>query len=457
MLVKQIYTNCLAQASYYVESEGEAAIIDPIRDIDEYLALANESKAKIKYVLLTHFHADFVSGHLELAKKTGAKIVLGPLATPEYEALIASDHQMLPLGKCSIEVLHTPGHTIESACFLMYGENHKRHAVFTGDTLFVGDAGRPDLLSGNLDATTLAGQLFDSLEAKIKSLPDEVIVYPGHGAGSPCGKNLSKETWSTIGDQKAMNYALKMDKASFIAAVTTNQPAAPAYFFKDAVINKTDHESLEEVLKRGLKPLSPQEFNHRKEVGALVLDTRAGEDFQQGFINGAINVGLEGQYAIWVGTLVDFNHPLLLVTNPGLEKESITRLARIGYDNIVGYLNNGMPAWVDDHRPTETIQSISISQLLSHEMPPYTLLDVRTAAEVQKERIPGAVNIPLQALNQRLGELPKTLNYAIYCAGGYRSMVAASILKRKGFNHILNLDGGITKIKTTSPQLVSSL
>ena len=457
MIIHQIYTKCLSQASYYIESEGVAAVVDPIRDIDCYLQMASERKAQIRYVLITHFHADFVSGHLELAKKTGAIIVFGPQAKPNYTAFVAEDGEYLSLGNIRIQVLHTPGHTIESACFLLYDKDKKPYAIFSGDTLFVGDTGRPDLLSGNLDARQLAAMLYDSIQTKIKSLPDEVIVYPGHGAGTACGKNLGKESWSTIGEQKKMNYALKLGKDDFITAVTTDQPLAPAYFFKDAHINANGYESLDNVLQKSFKALSVEDFKKEMKTGALVVDTRTALLFGQKFIKGALNIGLDGQYAIWVGTLIDFNHSLLLITDPGNEKETIIRMARIGYENIKGYLNTDIAGWENSNGITDSIKTTTIKDLKSTVGHPIHLLDVRQKSEYEKERLNEAMHIPLEELNNRMKELDKDRRYAIYCAGGYRSMIAASILRRNGFKHILNIAGGITKIKDSSPELVSSL
>ena len=457
MFVQQFYTKCLSQASYYLDSEGMAAIVDPIRDIDQYLEMSKERNAKIRYVFITHFHADFVSGHLELASKTGAIIVLGPGAQPGYPALIAEDHEMLFMGKCKVEVLHTPGHTIESACFLLYNEEGKPKAVFSGDTLFVGDTGRPDLLSGNLDARQLSGMLYNSLQTKIKVLPDEIIVYPGHGAGSACGKNLGKETWSTIGEQKRTNYALKLGKDEFINTVSADQPVAPAYFFKDAQINSKGYENLDLVLGKSLKQLNLRDFNKEMSKGAVILDTRPALSFGNKFIKGSINIGLDGQYAIWAGTLIDFNSPVILVTNSGAEKDSIVRLARIGYENIRGYVNEDF-VFSDFLSEADSIQTIDIQELKSSVSKAiYSLIDVRKKSEFEKERIPGSVNIPLEEMNGRLKELNRANYYAIYCAGGYRSMIAASILKKNGFKHILNIRGGINSIKNTNPGLIELL
>lgn len=457
MVIHQIYTKCLSQASYYIESKGYAAVIDPIRDVDCYLEMASERKAKIRYVFITHFHADFVSGHLELAQKTGAIIVFGPLAKPNYPALVAEDDEHLYLGNLKIEVLHTPGHTIESSSFLLYDDNEKPYAVFTGDTLFVGDTGRPDLLSGNLDAHELATMLYNSIQKKIKSLPDEVIVYPGHGAGSACGKNLGKETYSTIGEQKKTNYALKLGKEDFITAVTNDQPLAPAYFFKDAKINVNGYENLDDVLDKSLQALSVGDFQKEMENGAVVVDSRAASAFGEKFIKGAINIGLDGQFAIWVGTLIDFNHPLLLVADSGNEKEAIIRLARIGYENIKGYLTNGISTWLDAKGEVDSIKTITIDELKASESAHlYRLLDVRKQSEFQKERLPEALHIPLDEINNRLHELDKNVQYAVYCAGGYRSMIAASILRKNNFQHVINIEGGIAKIKNSYPELLET-
>lgn len=455
MIIEQVYTKCLSQASYYVESEGCAVVIDPIRDVDGYIQTASKRGAKINYVLLTHFHADFVSGHLELAKKTGAIIVLGPNAKPSYHALVAQDKEYISLGKCKIEVLHTPGHTIESSCFLLFDEQAKPYAIFTGDTLFVGDTGRPDLLSGNLSAEELANQLFDSLQTKIKTLPDDVMVYPGHGAGSACGKNLGKETWSTIGEQKKMNYALQLNRKEFVTAVTTDQPIAPAYFFKDAVINKKGYESLDTVLERTSKALSIEAFKAEVNNGALILDVRSTATFSRQFIKGAINVSLDGQYAIWVGTLIEFNTPLLIVADEGEEQLAIIRLARIGYDNVKGYLAGGMLVWVSAHESVDAIRTITVDELKTNfSSSDFKLLDVRRKNEFDTEHLPDTIHIPLDQLSSRMNELDKHEHYAVCCAGGYRSMIASSILQKNGFDTIINIDGGIAKIKSAAPELL---
>jgi glyoxylase-like metal-dependent hydrolase (beta-lactamase superfamily II)/rhodanese-related sulfurtransferase len=455
MYIQQIYTNCLSQASYYIESEGVSAIIDPMRDVDSYVKIAAQRNAKIRYVFLTHFHADFVSGHLDLAEKTQAIIVLGPNAAPKYPAFIAKDGERLKLGDCEIEVLHTPGHTIESSCFLLYGENKFPLALFSGDTLFIGDVGRPDLLSGNLDAEDLARMLYDSIQAKIKTLPDEVIVYPGHGPGSACGKNLGKETVSTIGDQKRTNYAMTLNREDFIEAVTTDQPFAPAYFFQDAWINMNGYSNLEVVLNKSLKPLTPEQFKKEIQNDTIVVDTRNAEDFAKGFIKGAINIGLDGQFASWVGTLVNFDHSILLLADEGKETEAITRLARIGYEKVTGYLKGGMTAWKEANGDTDSIRSVSIDQWKASESG-HSLLDVRRIAEFDKEHLSAAIHIPLEQLQARITGLDKKKFYAIYCAGGYRSMIAVSILRRAGFVNTINITGGITAVKQQHPELINS-
>ncbi len=456
MYIQQIYTNCLAHAAYYIESEGEAVIIDPLRDIETYLDMAQTRNAKIKYVFETHFHADFVSGHLELARKTDAVIVYGPKAKPGYTALVADDHEKFKLGKLNIELLHTPGHTIESSCFLLYNEAGQPHCIFTGDTLFVGDVGRPDLMSGNFNKEELAALLFDSLNTKIKTLPDEVIVYPGHGAGSACGKNIGKETSTTIGAQKSTNYAMKENnKDKFIQAVCSGLPTPPPYFFKDAVINIKGYDSLESSLKISLSALSPAEFKTELEKGALILDTRPADVFAKGFISGAINIGLNGDYAVWVGTVVDFNTPLVLVTEKGKEEESVIRLARIGYDNIKGHLAGGMETWLYAGYKEDQVQSLETDEvkrmLKTNE---YVLIDVRREDEFAAAKIKDALNIPLQILKSKIKELDRNEKYLVHCAGGYRSMIAVSLLKQAGIHRVYNVNGGISRLKQELPELL---
>ena len=456
MYIQQIYTNCLAHAAYYIESGKEAAVIDPLRDPEPYLKLARERGASIKYVLETHFHADFVSGHIDLANKTGASIVYGPGAIPEYKAYIAEDGEKLHIGKLQLEILHTPGHTIESTCYLLYDEGGKKHAVFTGDTLFVGDVGRPDLLSGNLKKEELASMLFDSLQHKIKTQPDDVIVYPGHGAGSACGKNIGPNSFSSIGEQRATNYALLTDdRDTFIKAVTSDLPVIPGYFFKDAAINKKGYKSFDDVMQSNMHPLTVDEFINKRKQRALVLDTRDPEDFAAGFIKGAINIGLNGDFAVWVGTLIDTDAAILLVTTPGKEKEAIERLARIGYENVNGYLGGGMNAWFSANNPYDNILSFNgeeCTNLLETEE--YNLLDVRNRLEVARHRMVGSVHIPLNTLRNKYATLDKNKKWRVYCAGGYRSMIAASFLKANGFNFIASIEGGIKEVIQHAPQLV---
>ncbi len=456
MYVQQLYTNCLAHAAYYIESGKEAVVIDPLRDPEPYIHLAAERGATIKYVLETHFHADFVSGHIDLANKTGAAIVFGPQATPAYKAYIGDDHEMLHIGNQKLEILHTPGHTIESTCYLLYDDTGKPKAVFTGDTLFVGDVGRPDLLSGNFQKEELAAMLYDSLLQKIRTLPDDVIVYPGHGAGSACGKNIGTSSFSTIGEEKKTNYALLApDKRTFIDMITSDLPSIPGYFFTDAAINKTGYIPFEYVISRNVNALSSKEFNESLKNGGTVLDTRDPIDFAANFIPGSINIGLTGDFAVWVGTLIDASTPLLLVAEPGKEKEAVERLARIGFENVKGYLQGGMRSWLDSNN-----KSGRILTFYAHECPhlleseEYSLLDVRNRREVAKHRLAGSVHIPLNTLKEAYKTLDPDKKWLIYCAGGYRSMIAASFLKANGFGFVASVDGGINAVVAHAPQLM---
>ena len=456
MYIEQIYTNCLAQASYYIESDGIAAIVDPMRDIEMYLELAKERNAKIRYVMNTHFHADFVSGHLDLASKTDAIVVFGPNAEPKYRAFIASDNEYILLGKIKIKVLHTPGHTIESSCFLAIDENNIPQALFSGDTLFIGDVGRPDLMSGNLSKEVLGGMLYDSLNQRIKTLPDSVIVYPGHGAGSACGKNLSKETKSTIGEQKKYNYALgSMSKGRFVDIVTSDQPPVPAYFFKDAQININGYKNLENVYEKNLVPLTNDELQKEITNGIMVLDTRTSSKFAKGFIKGSVNIDLDGQFAVWVGTLINIEQPLAIIAEKGREKEAITRLARIGFENVVGYLKDDISYW---NGTIDTIDIVNASEV-DFELVNLSslLLDVRKSDEVEKEKMKKSYHIPLHELNNRLVELDKNKTIIVYCVSGYRSMIASSILKRNGFKNVLNINGGINQVKMMHPELIETI
>ena len=459
MYIEQLYTGCLAEAAYYIESNGEAAIIDPLRETSPYTELANKRNAKIKYVFETHFHADFVSGHIDLAKKTGAKIVFGPTAETGFDSLVAKDNEEYTIGNIKLKVLHTPGHTMESSCFLLIDEQGKNNAVFTGDTLFVGDVGRPDLaIKSDLTINDLAGMLYDSLNAKIKPLADDVIVYPAHGAGSSCGKNIGKETFSTIGIQKKMNYAMQqMSKQEFIKVVTDGLTEAPGYFALDATLNKKGYANIDDVLKKNTKALSVAEFELQINNGALVLDVRSPDDFEKGFVPNAINIGLNGQYAPWVGALLDASVPLILVTDEGKEMEAVLRLARVGYENVNGYLHGGITAWRNAGKKMETIKSISASDFVGHLQKSDNILDVRKPGEIESGIIENAQHICLSKLQSQLNTLDKNKHYFIHCAGGYRSMMAASIMKQNGFNEITNILGGMGKIKETGIALVQPL
>lgn len=451
MHIEQIYTNCLAEAAYYIESNGEAAIIDPLREVAPYLQRAEKRGARIKYILETHFHADFVSGHIDLARETGAEIVYGPGADAAYEIHEASDGESLPLGDVTIEVLHTPGHTLESSTYLLRNEDGKEHAIFTGDTLFTGDVGRPDLaVKSDLTEKDLAGKLYDSLRNKIMPLPDDVIVYPGHGAGSACGKHISSDSWSTLGEQKKVNYALRdMSKEQFIEELTTGLPKPPQYFVKDAAINKKGYEPVEEVIQRGKTPLSVEDFAQEREKGTLVLDTRAASDFHEGFIPGSINIHLDGSYAVWVGTLIeDMQQPILVVAEPGREEESVLRLARVGYDNAIGYLEGGFEAWKNAGKEVDQLRSVPAEQLTDKlEEGDIELLDVRNPGEYETEHLEGARSFPLGDIRENLKGLDPEQTYYIHCKSGYRSMIAASILKQNGFKNLVDIGGGFDQIR----------
>ena len=449
MYVEQLYTGCLAEAAYYIESNGEAAIIDPLRETEPYLKLAQSRNAVIKYVFETHFHADFVSGHIDLARQTGAKLIFGPTAKPGYASYVAEDGERFQLGDVEIKVLHTPGHTMESSTFLLFDESGKEHAIFTGDTLFIGDVGRPDLaVKSDLSKEDLAGILYDSLYSKIMPLPDDVIVYPGHGAGSACGKNMSKETVSTVGVQRKTNYALQpMTKEQFVIAVTEGQETPPAYFPENARINRQGYTAIDEVMRRNLRPLSLLEFENAITDGAKILDTRQPADYESGSIRYSLNIGLDGQYAVWVGTLLDINQPLVLVTEPGTEEESVLRLARVGYENVVGYLEGGIKTWKNSGKAIQKVQSINTEDMLDYINRGYQVLDVRRSTEAETMHFEGAINITLLELPASLHTLDPDTPYVVHCAGGYRSMIAASILHANGFNKIVNLAGGFDELK----------
>ncbi len=452
MEIKQLYTGCLSEAAYFIASEGEAAIIDPLRDVDTYIQMAEERGMKIKYIFETHFHADFVSGHIDLAKKTGATIVYGPDTDAAFKVHVAKDGEVFEIGKLKIKALHTPGHTLESTCFLLMDEAGAEYCIFTGDTLFVGDVGRPDLFSGNLSKEELAGMMYDSLQNKIKPLNDNIIVYPAHGPGSSCGKNLGPETSSTIGIQKASNYALQeMTKAEFIKAVTTGLNTPPSYFPINARINKQGYESIDEVYEKGMHALSIADFKKKVEEGAWILDTRPSFVFTLGFVKESLSIGLDGRYAEWAGSLLPYSQALVLVTEPGKEKESITRLARVGIDNVQGYLEGGFEAWRDAGEEIDLIIDIEPDELamdIPHDSR-LEVIDVRKAGEFDAGHVKGALNAPLDTLMDpvNVAMIDDENNLYVHCAGGYRSVIACSILKRHGYHNLRNVMGGYGKIK----------
>jgi glyoxylase-like metal-dependent hydrolase (beta-lactamase superfamily II)/rhodanese-related sulfurtransferase len=453
MFIKQLYTGCLSEAAYYIDNEGQAAIIDPLRDIDAYLGLAKERNATIKYIFETHFHADFVSGHLDLAKATGAPIIFGPNAETNFLIHRAKDGEVFPLGDSTIEVLHTPGHTIESSCYLVRTASGDPHALFTGDTLFVGDVGRPDLSSGNLTREELAGMLFDSLRSKIVPLPGSVIIYPAHGQGSSCGKNLGPNTHSTLKEEKENNYALKAEsKEDFVRVVTDGLDVPPSYFSINARINKEGYDSLGDILESGLSPLDIDSFKKWiREDDAILLDTRASDIFVAGFIPGAVSIGLDGRFAEWAGSLLPFNRPIVLVATPGEEKDSVVRLARVGFDKIKGFLNGGFSTWMDAGEPIDMIIDVEADEL-AMDIPfdeNLLVVDVRRETEFADGHIKDAVNLPLHELVDlgSMANLEERHNLYVHCGGGYRSVIAASLLKRQGFHNLRNVTGGWGKIK----------
>ncbi|MBN8698288.1 MAG: MBL fold metallo-hydrolase [Chitinophagales bacterium] len=452
MYIQQLYTGCLSEAAYYIESEGEAAIIDPLRDTDEYIRMAAERKAGIKYIFETHFHADFVSGHIDLGKKTGAPIIYGPNAATNYEAHISKDGELFKLGKLTIEVVHTPGHTLESSCYLLRDEDGKPHALFTGDTLFVGDVGRPDLSSGNMSSEELAAIMYDTIQHKILTLPDDVLVYPAHGAGSSCGKNLGPQTFSTIGEQKKTNYALQpQTKEAFVAAVTEGLSAAPTYFAINARINMQGYESLDSVKQKGLTALSIGEFKKHMAQDVLVLDTRPATVFTKGFVPGSIFIGLEGRFAEWAGSLLPFDKPMILVTEPGKEEESVIRLSRVGFDKMEGFLQGGFEAWQAAGEAVDMIIDVEADELamdIPHD-PNLLVVDVRRETEYADGHIKNAQLLPLNEMNDlvNLAQFEEKQNLYVHCAGGYRSVIAASLLKRQGVHNLRNVLGGWGKIR----------
>jgi len=460
MRIEQIYTGCLAQGAYYIESNGEVAIIDPLREVQPYIDKATANNGKIKYIFETHFHADFVSGHVTLAQKTGAPIVFGPNANPSFEAHIAKDGEVFQLGEITITCLHTPGHTMESSCYLLKDKNGKDYALFSGDTLFLGDVGRPDLAQKASDMTQeqLAGILFDSLRTKLMPLADDVIIYPAHGAGSACGKNLSKETVGSIGDQKATNYALRanMTREEFIKEVTDGLLPPPAYFPMNVKLNKEGYKNVETIISEA-KAYDAKTFELiANETEALILDVRNQEDFAQGHIPKSIFIGIDGQFAPWVGALIlDIKQPLLLVTPVGREKETITRLARVGYDNTLGFLNGGFEEWKKAGLEFDTVLSVSAATLEEKIKDNVPVFDVRKPGEYTAEHIVDVPSTPLDFINEHLAEFPKEENFYLHCAGGYRSMIAASILKSRGFHNVIDVKGGFAAIKNTGIKTTS--
>lgn len=455
MKIEQIYTGCLAEAAYYIESNGEAAIIDPLREVEPYLKKAKQNGAKIKYIFETHFHADFVSGHVELSEKSGAPIVYGPTAVTDFKAHIAKDGEQFKIGALTITALHTPGHTLESTTYLLTDEQGNDHCIFSGDTLFIGDVGRPDLAQkGDLSMNDLAGMLYDSLNAKIKPLADTVIVYPAHGAGSACGKSMSKETFDTLGHQKEVNYALKAgSKEQFIKEVTDGILPPPQYFAKNVAMNKGGYSHMDEVYKKGMVALSPAEFEAKaNETDALILDTRDPQVFAQAFIPNAINIGLNGQFAPWVGALVtDLKQEILLVTEADKAEETITRLARVGYDHTIGYLDGGITAWQTAGKEVDSITSISATAFEDLALADENMnaLDVRKPGEYEAEHLDITLTRPLDYINDWTAEMKPNETYYIHCAGGYRSMIAASILKARGIHQVIDVAGGYGAIKAT--------
>lgn len=454
MKVEQIYTGCLAQGAYYIVSGNEAAIIDPLREVKPYLERLEKDNVSLKYIFETHFHADFVSGHLDLSKKTGAPVVYGPTAQPEFDAIIAEDEQIFEIGDIKIKALHTPGHTMESTTYLLIDEMGVETAIFTGDTLFLGDVGRPDLAqkATNLTQEDLAGILYDSLQSKIMPLDDSITVYPAHGAGSACGKNMQKETVDILGNQKRTNYALNQpDKETFIKEVLSGLTAPPKYFGMNVALNKGGYESLDTVMSKGLTPITVENFeNYIEETGALILDTRSPGDFYKSFIPNSINIGLKGDFAPWVGSLiVDVKHPIILVADAGTEEEVITRLSRVGFDNVVGYLDGGFPAWVAASKETDKVSRISPDEFAQQFSESAKVIDVRKIGEYSASHIEEAYNKPLDMISEWASTIDDSEHFFLHCAGGYRSMIAASILNARGIRNFTEIEGGFNGIKKT--------
>lgn len=456
MLIEQIYTGCLAQGAYYIESDGEAAVIDPLREVQPYIEKAERRNAKIKYVFETHFHADFVSGHQDLAAKTGAKIVYGPTGMKlGFDAIIAEDNQVFTLGKIKIKLIHTPGHTMESSCYLLINEEGKEEAIFTGDTLFIGDVGRPDLAQkviAELTQDKLAAHLYDSLRNKLMPLSDDLIVYPAHGAGSACGKNMSKENSDTLGNQKKTNYALQeMTKEEFIKEVLTGLTPPPAYFPQNVMMNIQGYDSIDAVLERGIRPLSPVEFETAaNETGALILDTRDPQVFAKGFVPNSVNIGIDGSFAVWVGAMIpDVKQEILVITDERKEEEVITRLARVGYDHALGYLKGGIEAWKGAGHEVDQITQVTVEELakIKEHNPEINILDVRKNSEYLSEHVMDSENAPLDYINDSMLKVNKDKTYYVHCAGGYRSMIFNSALRARGYDNLIDIAGGFKEIK----------
>jgi hydroxyacylglutathione hydrolase len=455
MVVEQLYTSCLAQGAYYIQSEGEAAIIDPLREYKPYLDLAAKNNAKIKYIFETHFHADFVSGHLDLAEHTGADIIFGPNAKTDFKSIIANDNQEFKIGKLTIKVLHTPGHTLESSTYLLLDENQKPHCIFSGDTLFIGDVGRPDLaIKSDLTQEDLAGMLYDSLHTKIMTLPDDVIVYPAHGAGSACGKNMSKETFDTLGNQKKTNYALaNITKAAFVKELTTDILPAPQYFAKNAQLNKSGYGNYDTITSNGTKALTVNDVKHLLDTTtAIILDVRKPAEFATEHVTNSIFIGIDGQFAPWVGALItDLKQPIILVTPPGREEETVMRLSRVGYDNCIGFIDGGVNTWKQAGNETSTILSITADEFTGKlNNSSLDVLDVRKPGEYQASHLVNVESNPLDFITDWQNSLSKEKEYHIHCAGGYRSMIAASILKRNGYDKLIDVAGGYGAIQKTN-------
>ena len=461
MIVKQIYTGCLFQGAYYVESNGEAAVIDPLREVSEYLNLAESSNSKIKYIFETHFHADFISGHLTLSKKTNSPIIFGPKANPTFDCIVAEDNQVFKIGDISITVLHTPGHTLESTCYLLKDENDVPHCLFTGDTLFIGDVGRPDLAqkSLNFSKEELAGILYDSIQNRIAVLPDNILIYPAHGAGSACGKNMMKETVDTLGNQKIVNYALNgsLLKNEFINELTKDLPDPPVYFPSNVKLNQEGYDDFELVLNNSLIPLDVKKFKELMNIkNVVVLDVRNQNEFKKGYVPGSIFIGLNGSFAPWVGSIIkDINTKLLLVCDEGLEKETILRLSRVGFDNCLGYLDGGFSSWSSNNN-FDIIESVSAEDL-SHEIEKVNLIDVRKSGERLNGYLLNSKHISLDSFQEKITEIDIKDKHYVHCAGGYRSMIACSILKRNGYNSVVDVEGGFSSIRNSNFKIIKNV